>query len=873
MADQANIDQLVQELKDFNRVMGDHVKRTNTGNTGNTSTTTDPVKAYDKSSAKIVTALGILNTSILGTAKNNVTKNAELKKFSQAVDKSTDDIKKAADSAEALAAANKEAVRVSKLSTAAREAEDKAKADSAAQEASKKAAEAKADRVAAANRTRDEFERTKRIVTSGNLLEDRFGSMGNNGIVLEATLGILTNSFNGLVKGITSYTGAIYNGQRGLEVSAKATNEVMNGVAEGLGNLVSVLGFFTAKNPIVKGLIVLGGQLIPKIVSLFGGVSEKAAKQLDTLFNSFNQLSSVGGTTAGGLEEVRKAAQQLGFSMSEMEAYNKLILGNAKDIKAFGTTVADGGRRFGKLTDELYNGPFGRGLQNLGVQLEEQRESALAFMTIQARSGQLNKMRDEQLVAGTAAFVKELDLAATLTGSSRKEQQEARLNAQADAQLRAAQRIAEAKGDQKRIAYLKTMADYAAMVEPYSKEGAAGIRRFGAGGYAAGEGAVQSSFMFGTQKIRGGESPEQMAKMLSAAIGQNQRMFDVINQYSPTVSGVQIDPVASANLKQNIDAAIEGATKTGKSITEILQEKEKGSPTLKLMNDTNRAQIKTAINLDSAIGTFDTATKIYASASKELEAASAALKEFLTGGSPGPTTPPAPVRTPLGTNRMPGANVPSGQPVPSSSGASGGQSSSAGGQSSSAGGAAIDYSGLRIKSEESIGGGNAQPALVNLARTIQDKLGGDLRHFSAFNDRYHQGLDRSSAHTSGHALDFSLNDRKNSPMVTAMVRGLPGVKSVRDEYVNPSPGSTGGHIHTEIHARNGFSGMLSGPESGYKPDITMHGPEKLTITPQNNSPDDKMVSLLATMIDRCDTMINLLDDGNGYSKKLVSVMS
>jgi hypothetical protein len=82
--------------------------------------------------------------------------------------------------------------------------------------------------------------------------------------------------------------------------------------------------------------------------------------------------------------------------------------------------------------------------------------------------------------------------------------------------------------------------------------------------------------------------------------------------------------------------------------------------------------------------------------------------------------------------------------------------------------------------------------------------------------------------------------------------------------------SEGGSL---LSAKNGFDGEISGPESGYKPDIEMHGPEKVTITPAGDKTNEQMVSILQMIAGQNETIISLLDNGNDYTKKLVSVMS
>jgi len=61
------------------------------------------------------------------------------------------------------------------------------------------------------------------------------------------------------------------------------------------------------------------------------------------------------------------------------------------------------------------------------------------------------------------------------------------------------------------------------------------------------------------------------------------------------------------------------------------------------------------------------------------------------------------------------------------------------------------------------------------------------------------------------------------------IQGLAGVSFAQFEpkgFKNPNGSiSTGDHIHTEVSAANGA--ILSGPKSGYRPNLTMHGTEAI----------------------------------------------
>jgi len=191
-----------------------------------------------------------------------------------------------------------------------------------------------------------------------------------------------------------------------------------------------------------------------------------------------------------------------------------------------------------------------------------------------------------------------------------------------------------------------------------------------------------------------------------------------------------------------------------------------------------------------------------------------------------------------------------------------------GGAAPGAGGA--DLSGLRIKSPEATSGGGTSEQLASVAKTIQEKLGGELKHFSAFNDSYHRGP--NSKHSKGQALDFTLIDPSKASSVADLVRGIPGISKVIDEYANPSGRATAGHIHAEISAANGA--ILSGPMSGYRPNLTMHGTE--AIVPLNSGSQAalpgadmgmKLEGLISVMRDQMDAQTRVMKDIADYTKK------
>lgn len=112
-------------------------------------------------------------------------------------------------------------------------------------------------------------------------------------------------------------------------------------------------------------------------------------------------------------------------------------------------------------------------------------------------------------------------------------------------------------------------------------------------------------------------------------------------------------------------------------------------------------------------------------------------------------------------------------------------------------------SGLKIKSSESTSGGSVRGYTADFAAIVQNMLGTNLRYFSSFNDLYH--ANRGGRHPAGQAFDLVLRNPSTSASVSNQIRAAAERSGYRvkllDEYLYPSEGSTGGHIHVSVYGR------------------------------------------------------------------------
>jgi hypothetical protein len=187
--------------------------------------------------------------------------------------------------------------------------------------------------------------------------------------------------------------------------------------------------------------------------------------------------------------------------------------------------------------------------------------------------------------------------------------------------------------------------------------------------------------------------------------------------------------------------------------------------------------------------------------------------------------------------------------------------------------------GLKIKEGDvQAEGSGVDPKLIELAKKIQETVPG-FSYFSGFNDKYHQGKDNPSKHKEGLALDFALSNvptLEEGSQLASMIKGL-GASYVKDEYNGSSKNKTAGHFHAEVSAARGA--ILSGPVSGYKPNLTMHGTE--AVVPLNKTPSNLEMPGLGSLdpgvmmaqLEKMDEMISVLKSQLGVSEKLLRYQS
>ena len=620
------IQELIERMRELVATIAATSKTSTVGNGSGSDAGGDAAKAFTRGSDKIVNAMATLALKLDGKARTAREETLAVNRFAKQVEKITSKQDAAAKKIEdaAKAAADALAAAATAATLAARTdqqiAADKRSAN--IKQLGNDAQRARKGHEGAAGVFKD-FEN---LGTGSELLKNKFLSLGGNSMTAQIGLQALAAGAEGVVKSLTGFGAALDKGQRGATVSAQALSDAATPILEfvdTIGKIISFGSLFLPAGRIVKGIVAAGGALLSlstaagKVALDYVKVSAAAA---DALFKSFNSLSQAGVTTAGGMDDVFVQLQTLGMTLSEIDKFTTLIGKNSKVLSQFGATAAEGAKMFSEVAGTLVKSDLGTQLNQLGITADEQRESALAYMNIQAKTGQLNLKNTKQLIEESGKFAKELDLAARLTGTTRKEQQEAREAAMAEVRFRAALIDAEQRGDKEQLAALEVAQRMAAIAKSQGDDrGFTGIlQSAAAGGAGSTPEAIAAEQSYGVQAAileaaqKGAISDARLLEIMATQTGLQQQSLAGTNRYAGGIDTLQTNLVAQNDLLRRSAAISKGAAEagfTGPNAREDFLKTEQGKrvaeankpgSTTGAMVTANQAQQNAAMMMDSA---------------------------------------------------------------------------------------------------------------------------------------------------------------------------------------------------------------------------------------------------------------------------------
>lgn len=645
----------------------------------------------------------------------------------------------------------------------------------------------------------------------------------------------LAKQMNDAAKGAKNFARAQEEFGKNLGKSALQLGNSLYKGEKGVGQFGDAIeSAATALQTLILAIPGLG--IAAKVATVAMGLLAKginmASKQGDALFKSYQDLSRAGATASDGIQGVFRNMQNLGYGIEELDKMVALVTQNSETLAKFSLTAADGTNAFAQGMAQIQRDGSLRALGKTG---DDINAAGAAFIRQQVAAGRSQADIGNTLGAQTKAYIMELDRLQRLTGVSAdalQKQQDEAMAEDAYNQVMSELRARAAQGDKVAEAQIQKITTTMATLGPeMRKEFILGI-----GGDV---GAQSRLFM---------SMPSLLRNTMDETVGTQQTIQEANRDAANTIKTMG----SSAKL------AAQGFRDTYGPLNELRQF-EVGTRDFDLRN--KAAEKNAQAN--------DTATKALSEAQIANMNSRDAMQAFIQKGVAPATV--ALSKLSQAASGVSGAaagavGAPTGGAAAGS--APGSMRMDYGKELYGAGGAKLGD--LRVKSPEAYAGGETSQQLLTVAKTIQDKLGGDLRYFSAFNDSYERGA--NSLHGRGRALDFTLNDPSKAAAVADMIRSIPGISKVIDEYANPSRSATGGHIHAEISAANGA--ILSGPMSGYRPNLTMHGTE--AIVPLAKSAmsgglfdSNPAADMLARQLDKLDEIVRAMNTQVSVSTKIL----
>ena len=154
---------------------------------------------------------------------------------------------------------------------------------------------------------------------------------------------------------------------------------------------------------------------IPLVGDTLAVVFKNVAAAQRDLITSYQKSASVGATFAGSINEFAAYASAASQTLDDFSSF---ISTNGKSLALLGDTTEEGAKRFSVLSKTLRE--TSTDLYSLGYSTKDLNNGLIQYSQYQQYYGNLGKRSNADLIAGTKAYLKELDILAKVTGESKE---------------------------------------------------------------------------------------------------------------------------------------------------------------------------------------------------------------------------------------------------------------------------------------------------------------------------------------------------------------------------------------------------------------------------------------------------------------------
>ena len=239
-------------------------------------------------------------------------------------------------------------------------------------------------------------------------------------------------------KAMEANTEAVQDSEEAYKQTVASINKFKGRVEKVASSMVSMINTVSSAVDSVRGMdgsvssaVGALGQLPMGVGDVIKGVFGPVAGAVDQTHQAFLDVSSAGANFGGNMATMNKATAEAGLNLSELSG---IVKSNSEGLMFLGGSTDAGAKRLLKLGKDIRNTPLAADLARLGYSTTDINEGFAQYAKMTARAGRLEGMKNEQLIARTGEYLKNLDAVSKLTGKTKES-----LQAEADARMADAQ--------------------------------------------------------------------------------------------------------------------------------------------------------------------------------------------------------------------------------------------------------------------------------------------------------------------------------------------------------------------------------------------------------------------------------------------------
>jgi hypothetical protein len=246
--------------------------------------------------------------------------------------------------------------------------------------------------------------------------------------MLDAKIGIkgasdeIVKGFSQLGRSVTDYGAAMYKGQQGMKAFSQSIDDVGNAIDTFANILIGALAFI---HPLAAAGIFLTKTLVKGALDY----GKAAGEMSDKLYDAYQGLTRVGGAGQAGMTGVYDSMQKFAYGIDELDKLTALVRENSKELALFSGTVVEGADVLANTAETIQRSGLQKQFLEMGMSVDNINRGIAGYYGQLGRLGQLQGKTQEQLTAGAAAYLTEMEGLTRLTGQQREDMEKQRQEA------------------------------------------------------------------------------------------------------------------------------------------------------------------------------------------------------------------------------------------------------------------------------------------------------------------------------------------------------------------------------------------------------------------------------------------------------------